>query len=196
MWAGCWNALIWTWKTWSSTKSKANPWIVPVELTFICHLEVRAPSQLWAQEEMRMKTWLNFSVSDMTVTPECRFSNWVLSGIKTERDISTVDDPAPKVFLIIKMPFYVESFEVIRNLLNFWPFLLRNKLPCFLKHKEKTFWHFSSQIRKSKGEGEFSKIVGLNAFNSIKSSFKMTALHFVVQPSVSQGKHLLNLTMS
>lgn len=93
-----------------------------------------SPSQLRAQEEMRMKTWLIFSVSVMKVTPECKVSNWVLSGIKKDKDICIVADAVPKGLLTIKTPFYMESLEVIRIVINFWSFLLRNNLPSFLKH--------------------------------------------------------------
>lgn len=58
----------------------------------------------------------------MKVTPECKVSNWVLSGIKKDKDISIVADAVPEGLLIIKTPFYMESLEVIRNVLNFWFF--------------------------------------------------------------------------
>lgn len=158
-----------------------------------------SPSQLQAQEEMRMKTWLIFSVSVKKVTPECKVSNWVLSGIKKDKDISIVTGAVLKGLLIIKTPFYMESLEVIRIVINFWSFLLRNNLPSFLKHnkkKKKSFNIFHPKLENLKEKVNFPKMLDLMPFISIKSSFEMTALHFVVQLCVSQGKHLLNLTMS
>lgn len=55
---------------------------------------------------------------------------------------------------------------------------------------------FHPKLKNLKEKVNFPKLLDLMPFISIKSSFKMTTLHFVVELWVLQENHLLYLTMS
>lgn len=178
MWAGFWNALIWTWKTWSSTKSQSNPSITLVKLILSCHLEVKVPLHCKPGKKWEWKhEWISQFLSWKS---HLSVQHCIFSGIK-KKTLALLKSN-PEGLLIIKAPFQVWSLVVIRNFLNSQFFLLKNSFLALRNMRGGnglTFLIPNFQICSKRWF--FWKCWTLCFFISVKSSFKMTALHFSIQ---------------
>lgn len=180
MWTGCWNALIWTWfSTRQILQLLQQSWPSVVSWRWES-LSTVSPgrNENWKHNLISLflpwKSYLNVSSATGFYLAVKKKETWASFQIQPLKDC-----------LLLK-PFYVESLEVIKNLVNFWSFLLRNKLPCFLKHKKKKWFHIChSKLENLKERVNFPKMLDVMPFISIKLSFKVTALDFVVQLCVS-----------